>query len=207
MPKVLLPITAALAMALAAFVPQGMAALADPGASGAMAAAPARGMTRTQAAARAAWLFDRLDLNHDGRLDAADRELHRARLFDRLDTNHDGSISRAEFNAAHARAMDMDDDDARGDAMSADAPMDHHHGPGARHHAMMMAGLILHVADPQHSGSVSRDAFVAAALTLFDRADSDHDGVLTPAEHHAAQAALRTNPSAGMPPAEGARGW
>lgn len=59
--------------------------------------------TRAEAQARAEKMFDRLDVNHDGKLDKADRELMRQqmreKMFDRLDTNHDGSISKAEFMA------------------------------------------------------------------------------------------------------------
>jgi Ca2+-binding EF-hand superfamily protein len=84
-------------------------------------------MTRAEAKTRAETAFDKLDVNHDGKLDKADREArHLARInahFDALDTNHDGSISRDEFLAAHTgpKAPEMDHDMG--------APGEHPDGP------------------------------------------------------------------------------
>ena len=71
--------------------------------------------------------------------------------------------------------------------------------------------LILHRADPGHTGAVTRTTFVGAALALFDQADTNHDAVLTPAEHQAFAQAMRRQmhehgdephggPGADMPP-------
>lgn len=53
---------------------------------------------------RLAARFDQLDLNKDGYLDKADRELrmkqHRDAWFAAADTNKDGQLSKAEFDAA-----------------------------------------------------------------------------------------------------------
>ena len=64
--------------------------------------------TRAEAQARAGHLFDNLDLNHDGKLDQADRAVRMGEMFDRIDTNHDGTISRAEFAAAQDHMMHPD---------------------------------------------------------------------------------------------------
>jgi hypothetical protein len=58
--------------------------------------------------------------------------------------------------------------------------------------------LILQRADPGHTGTVTRDAFIAAALSLFDQADTNHDGTLTPEEHRAAAQAIRQQMRAHM---------
>src|SRR6476661_8819587 len=72
---------------------------------------PMGDMTRAQAVEMANQHFDRMDVNKDGRLDAADREAMHARMasemFDRADTNHDGMISRAEWNAGAAKLAEM----------------------------------------------------------------------------------------------------
>ena len=70
-------------------------------------------LTREQAVERADRLFDRLDVNRDGRATpdearqaAEQRRAARAgQHFDRLDANRDGSISRAEFDQARSQRM------------------------------------------------------------------------------------------------------
>jgi Ca2+-binding EF-hand superfamily protein len=69
---------------------------------------------RSEAAAnpRMARAFERLDRNHDGRLTADERPMHRGGMhagkrghggIERFDADHDGRISRAEFDAGRAR--------------------------------------------------------------------------------------------------------
>ena len=41
---------------------------------------------------------------------------------------------------------------------------------------------ILRTADPEHTGSITKEAFVTAALKLFDEADANKDGKVTPDE-------------------------
>ena len=75
-------------------------------------------ITRAEAQAHAGQMFDRLDANHDGKLDQADREARKAefkaKIFAAIDTNNDGSISQAEFMAFEPRGMGRGDHD--GDA-------------------------------------------------------------------------------------------
>lgn len=183
-------------------------------------------LTRLEAQSRAEKLFDRLDINHDGKLDAADRTARLSAIFDKIDTNHDGVISRDEFLAAHEHRGGMMDHGAGPQQGAPEMwhhhgaendqwnhePGDHQHGDQAHDGAGPMSGddrehhewghnkqgerdmllmAIFHRADPNHTGSITRDAFVAAALSLFDEADTNHDGVLTPEEHKAAWAAAR----------------
>jgi hypothetical protein len=148
-------------------------------------------VTRAEAQAKAEQAFAKLDVNHDGKLDQADRAARMTEIFDRIDTNHDGMISRAEFNDAHQHMMgdhrmgdhpDMDGDHRDRDGMG--------HDMGHGRHGMGMMMFIMHQADPNHTGVITRDAFVGAALALFDKADTNHDGKVTPQERHAARRAM-----------------
>ena len=198
-------------------------ALAGAGSALALAAHPDHVLTRAEAQANAGRAFDRLDVNHDGKLDAADRAARFNSIFDRIDTNHDGQISRDEFLAAHEhlRGMMGPEHEAMGPQhmgpghMDPGGPppfggpevMDHDQwGHGDGHHTKwdhakwgqgpkdaMLVFAILRRADPQHSGTVTREAFVNAALGLFDAADTNHDGKLTGAERKAAWAAARAH--------------
>jgi hypothetical protein len=181
-------------------------AAAGPMAGGPMAAPQPE--TRAEAQARAGALFDKMDLNHDGKLDQGDRAVRINQMFDRIDTNHDGMISRDEFAAMHAHEH-AHDHGGPGHEMGEAHPGG---GPGGWHHGGEHMGhwgydrreldglvmMILHRADPGHTGTVTRDAFVAAALALFDQADTNHDGILTPEEHRAAAEAVRQHMRAHM---------
>ena len=59
--------------------------------------------TRAEAQTRAGEMFDRFDVNKDGKIDEADRAAHRAQMFDKVDANYDGNISRDEFASSGDR--------------------------------------------------------------------------------------------------------
>lgn len=181
-----------LGISLAALASAGAAIAQDhaPGMRMGMGADPMgdKTVTRAEVQAKAEEHFAKMDLNHDGKLDAADRAAHAGEMFDKLDANKDGTISRDEFAAAHRTGPDGGHDhgkqgsgkDGRGkDGRGKDGP-----GMGG---AMMMLAM----ADTNHDGAVSKDEFVAAHLKMFDMADTNHDGQLTPAERMAARAKMR----------------
>jgi len=148
-------------------------------------------VTREMARDGAEKLFERFDVNKDGKIDEADRVAQIGKTFDRIDTNHDGSISREEF-MAEGKGMGHEPGMGHG----AGGPgMDHGGmgGPGMggrgmmmRERAMGMGMAIMHEADPQHTGTVTHDGFIAAAMAMFDKADANHDGKISPEERQAA---------------------
>ena len=171
------------------------AALALGGAAWAAGEAPMghdgdKAQTRAEAQANAEKLFAMMDANHDGKLDRADHEAmraqHQGKMFDRMDSNHDGTISRDEFAAGHKGMGGMGGMGMGG--MGKDGTPPEHAGQ-MRH--MMMGMMVMHKADPNHTGVVSKDGFVGAALAMFDSADTNHDGTLTPAERKAAHEKMR----------------
>jgi len=171
--KILLGTAAAASVATAGI------AYAAPGQDGAGKARP--DITRAQAEERAGKMFDRMDANKDGKLDAADREARQQARFDRLDTNKDGSISREEFAARRDRTRTAPD------GQKADGKRfgGRHHGGWHRggHGGMGMM--------KQGAGPVTRAEFVAAHLARFDAADTDRNGVLTTQERQAQREKMR----------------
>jgi Ca2+-binding EF-hand superfamily protein len=142
-------------------------------------------VTKAEFLAKGAEMFARMDVNHDGKLDLADRAAHEGQMFDRADTNHDGMLSRDEFMAAHQRGpMGEHGRDGAG-------------GPGAKHGGRHrgehggMGGMMMRMADTNKDGAVSKDEFLAAYAKHFDMMDTNHDGQLTKAERQAARQKMR----------------
>jgi Ca2+-binding EF-hand superfamily protein len=166
-------------------------------------------VTRQQVIERADRMFARLDANHDGRFTPDEaramgeqrRGEMMGRMFDRLDANHDGNISREEFASAH-----------QGMRGGPDGPG----GPGMRHRRMMRMGPPPggpggpEMGPPPpggpegpggprmrgarlfgEQGFVTPEQMRARALERFDRADANHDGVLTAAERREARERMR----------------
>jgi len=181
---------------------------------------PDRVITRAEAQTRATEMFARLDVNKDGKLDKADRELGhqqmREKMFAKLDANGDGSISKAEFMAdkgpeGRGPGMDGPPPPPPGDGAAPPPPpggegpgmRDGMHGgkfgrggdgrPGGRHHfGGPRGGMMMEKqADTNNDGAVSQAEFVAAALKRFDAEDANHDGKVTKEERQAARAAKK----------------
>lgn len=144
-------------------------------------------MTRAEVQTQAAAMFDRMDANHDGKLDQTDREARKAEMFAKLDTDKNGQLSPAELEAGHKMRPGGPDGDHAGMAGMDHAKMGGHKMGRGMHGGMGMGRM----ADTNKDGVVTKDEFVAAALTRFDAGDANHDGSLTPAERQAAHAAMK----------------
>ena len=141
------------------------------------ASAAPKQITRAQYLANYQARFNAMDANHDGMLDATEvaaaeqKELEAARAeelqqlgaeFDKLDTNHDGQLSKAEFMAA-ARPLRVS----------------------------QTAQQVIAEVDSNKDAKISLQEFEARPLANFDKADINHDGIVTPQEIQAAQAASK----------------
>jgi len=163
---------------LTLFLAMGAAALVAAGAAYAQAPQARQPLTRAAAEQRSDKLFARLDANHDGQIDQADRAMREKARFDRVDADHDGQLSYAEFSAMHAQR-----DGARA-------------GRGERGGQRMALrrggrGAMIRLADADNDGAITKAEFHAAALTRFDRLDVDRDGIVTPDEAKTARDSRR----------------
>jgi hypothetical protein len=142
-------------------------------------------MTWEQVKARADRMWERLDVNKDGMLDAADRAAKSAEQFARIDTDKNGSISRDEFNAHHQQMKGHDGPRSGG-----------HKGRKGGHGGagMMMAGPhMAAMADANKDGTVTRAEFDAGVKAHFDMADANKDGKISPEERDAAMKKMMTS--------------
>jgi Ca2+-binding EF-hand superfamily protein len=87
--------------------------------------------------------------------------------FQKLDANHDGIVTRAEFDAYRAKQAASGGDDN---------PFTHVGGHWFDH------------ADPNGTGRVTLEQAEQHPLQLFDMADMNHDGVISPTEARMAMA-------------------
>jgi len=151
-------------------------------------------ITKAEMQAMVAQHFAALDLNHDGKLTKEEvegarramfdkmRKEHRDREFARLDSNHDGVISKAEFDVPPMPGPGGHDG----------PPPPPPGGPGMRmgpmeHGPMMlMGGHWFERADANHDGVVTLAEAQTAAAALFDKLDTNHDGTISPDEMRAA---------------------
>ena len=186
MKKLTLGLTAALALTGTAYAAQGPA--------------PRDGEARRPAVTtladvqdRAARRFQRLDANHDGKIDQTDRAERRAgRLqmrFDRLDADRNGALSRNEFAARPALGQGRERLEGR-------------RGPGMRRFGMRGQGPRMgrgpgfgdgRMADLDRNGVVTQAEFTASAVQRFERMDANRDGQVTPEERRSARAQMRGN--------------
>jgi len=99
-------------------------------------------------------LLTRADANGDGIVTKAEFTQARAKMFDRLDRNHDGYLSADDKPRFSFRKSSNGD-------------------------RLQQMVLML---DKDGDGRVSRDEFVNSPSLLFERADTNHDGVVDAAE-------------------------
>lgn len=144
-----------------------------------------KAISKSEFLAKHGEMFDKMDANHDGKLDSADRAAHMGQMFDMIDSDHNGSLSRAEFAAMHQRgpAGDAGAHEGMGKGMGMGKAM----GPGGEHG---MGMKMIAMADANHDGAVTRAEFLVGAGQHFDMMDANHDGNLTKAERAAARAKM-----------------
>lgn len=157
---------------------------------------PERVVTFADVKAAADKLWDRMDVNHDGKVDAADHDARLLERFDAWDTNHDGMISKDEFlatvHAREAKAHGPRQGDADGPGAWRMGGRDHDgregdHQRGPHRGGMAVMAIVapaLHEA--RKDGVMTRAAFDGAVKARFDALDTDHNGTLTREELHAA---------------------
>jgi Ca2+-binding EF-hand superfamily protein len=148
---------------------------AAPPARSAPAPAAPKQVTRAEYLGNFQARFQAMDTNHDGVLDSGEvaaaqqKELGEARAneqrqlqaeFDKLDTNHDGQLSKAEFAAA-ARPIRLNQTPQQ----------------------------VIADVDSNKDAKISLQEFEARPLANFNKVDANHDGIITPQEVQAAQAA------------------
>lgn len=170
--------------------------------------------TRAELKANLEARFDKLDYNHDGKIDEKDaqarheaRQAERiAREFAEIDTDKNGSISKAEFAAAeeHRREEGPRFGPSHGPMGEHGRAMLFHRGPPDGR--FMMRGRLPFAPPPPgremrgfgRGGPESRPGepitkaqFVDRGLARFDRVDTDHDGKISQAERDAARRDMR----------------
>jgi Ca2+-binding EF-hand superfamily protein len=156
-------------------------------------------MTRTDVEARAKARFAEMDANKDGAVTQAEiastRTEHMSKMqgemFTKMDADKNGSISRAEFDAHHQNMMS---------GGMAPPPMAGHggmkrkhmgHGEGGKGRMGRMEDRMFGMADANKDGIVTEAEATQAALTRFDKVDTDRDGSINDAERKAAREMMR----------------
>jgi hypothetical protein len=149
-------------------------------------------ITRADVQGRVEARFARADANRDGFVTRDEVEARRGEgrdrlkarrgdrreaLFARLDSNRDGVLSREEFDAPRAGV---------GEGQRRSQRFGRGGGMGGGFRGRAFAAL-----DSDRDGRVSLVEAEAGALRLFDRADSNRDGTVTPDERRAARQAFR----------------
>lgn len=138
--------------------------------------------TRAEVEAEVKARFAELDTNKDGSITREESDAFRNsrmtemrnQMFTAIDTDKNGQISRAEFDAHHAN-MDK---------------MAGHGGPGHDGKRGMGKGMakmdLFTTADTNNDGKVTLAEANGRALSMFDKADADKNGTVTPEERKAA---------------------
>ena len=108
-------------------------------------------------------------------------------LFEQADANSDGSISRDEFRAARAAKFSKRDQNSDGYLDEADLPKRAASRPRVSEAFAAMRTQF----DSSGDGKVTKEEFIEGAMPLFDKVDSDKNGVLDAKELESAKATAK----------------
>ena len=112
---------------------------------------------------------------------------HRGGFLEAADANHDGSVSRDEFIAWREKQFAHMDRNADGAVDAAD-----HADANQQREEMNARGeKMREKLDANSDGKITKDEFVNAGMPMFDKADTDGNGVLDAKEIQAARDAMR----------------
>lgn len=165
-------------------------------------------ITRADALAAAAALWNVIDANEDGVLDETDRDLQRDQAFARIDTDKNRELSREELGAASPHFRTQQDAvraawfvrldvDGNGGLSRAELATG---GAGARpQESSAMARQMFRMADTDNDGRVARAEFDAMVGQMLARVDTNNDGKITKVELEAGRALLGRMIEAGRP--------
>lgn len=138
--------------------------------------------------------FDRIDINQDGMIDAAEMAAHREQMKERMKERRAKRIAAREAasDAASDAASEASTDEG---AKTSWRTRKGKRGGGWAGKQRGERGDWFARLDTDGDGMISRDEFIAPALKRFDRADADGDGIVTPEERAAAREARRAKRS------------
>ena len=123
------------------------------------------------------------------------------KLFTAADTNKDGFTDRAEIEAAEAKALAARKSNQLKQREAAFRQLDkdkngslslqEFNGAAAAQNPKANATPVITRLDKNKDGKVSLDEYRQPILSRFDRADTNHDGTVSPTERQAANQAAR----------------
>jgi len=103
--------------------------------------------------------FEEMDTNGDGKVSPDEHAAFASRMFARMDANGDGKVTAAEMTATHQKMAGKKTE--KGELTSTEK---------------------IKKFDTNGDGVLTADEHAAAARTMFEKMDTDHDGYLTKAE-------------------------
>ncbi|HUH65659.1 MAG TPA: EF-hand domain-containing protein [Syntrophales bacterium] len=113
-------------------------------------------------------VFDRIDIDRNGKIDKQEFRGAVEKIFDKLDTNKDGYLDREEF-----RALKIPDADRIFDKLDKDGE-----GRIPREKFVLQSMERFYKMDENGDGVIDKREYRRAAARLFDRLDKNKDGYL-----------------------------
>jgi Ca2+-binding EF-hand superfamily protein len=139
-------------------------------------------IAKVDALAKANQRFELLDTNQDGMIDAAEMAAHQAKMQERRATR---MAARAAAEATLSDEEKAQRQERRAQRQERWAKRGDSAGRGGGRGGMLARR------DANQDGVISRDEFAAPVLRMFERLDTDGDGIITPAERAVAREARK----------------